>query len=123
MHAFAFLPAMGFTWYILDEVCFSHGQLYVAAPRVGHPDNIKFACTPDCNGNYYTPNIVYKEALTAACAAAPSAFAHQWGAFDPDHGEHRTPNNDAGRCCLPPPVCVPEDVYVRLPEQSIINTS
>ena len=31
----------------LNSPCFSHVQFHVAASRVGHPDNIKFAVVPD----------------------------------------------------------------------------
>ena len=44
--------------------CFSHGQLYVAASRVGHPEHIRFAVDLDENGERRTRNIVYREALT-----------------------------------------------------------
>ena len=47
----------------LPSPCFSHGQLYVAASRVGHPDHIKFAVAPDENGERRTRNVVYCEAL------------------------------------------------------------
>ena len=48
----------------LDQACFSHGQLYVAASRVGLPDDIRFACRPNERGEFRTANIVYVEALT-----------------------------------------------------------
>ena len=43
----------------LPSPCFSHGQLYVAASRVGHPDHIRFAVDRDKNGERRTRNQCY----------------------------------------------------------------
>ena len=55
------------TW--LDFVArvhrFAHGQLYVAASRVGRPAHIRFALDRDATtGTFRTRNVVYREALT-----------------------------------------------------------
>jgi ATP-dependent DNA helicase PIF1 len=47
----------------LERPCFSHGQLYVAASRVGMPDHIRFAVAPDENDEFRTANVVFHEAL------------------------------------------------------------
>ena len=47
----------------LRRACFAHGQLYVAASRVGHPDHLRFA-VERVDGDFLTKNIVYKEVLT-----------------------------------------------------------
>lgn len=47
----------------LRSQCFAHGQLYVAASRVGHPSHIRFAVAKT-NGVHMARNVVYREALT-----------------------------------------------------------
>ena len=107
----------------LDVPCFSHGQLYVAASRVGNPDNIRFSLEPNDNGDFCTPNIVYREALSAAPRVAQYTSATcVWGDFDADSGEHRSLNNEHGRCCSPL-TNVPEDVYINLSEAAIVQNN
>ena len=48
----------------LEEPVFTHGQLYVAASRVGHPENLKFAVKKEPGlPDTATRNPVFREAL------------------------------------------------------------
>ena len=50
----------------LPEPCFTHGQLYVAASRVGLPTHLRFAVPRDeATGAFRTRNVVFREALTS----------------------------------------------------------
>ena len=50
----------------LPEPCFTHGQLYVAASRVGLPAHLRFAVDwNDESQSYRTRNIVFRDALTS----------------------------------------------------------
>ena len=62
----------------------------------------------DEDGAFYTANIVYAEALTAGPSKSThyAASDYNWGSFNVDSGEHRSPNNEDGRCCLSRPMCV-----------------
>ena len=46
--------------------CFTHGQLYVAASRVGLPEHLHFAVPLDEETRTFrTRNVVFREALTS----------------------------------------------------------
>ena len=51
--------------WLVDHSCFTHGQLYVAASRVGHPEDLHFAIMKPAKPEeaYLTKNIVYREVL------------------------------------------------------------
>ena len=50
----------------LPDSCFTHGQLYVAASRVGLPAHLRFAVPWDEEtGSFRTRNIVFRDALTS----------------------------------------------------------
>ena len=53
----------------LFDACFGHGQLYVAASRVGRRSHLRFAVERDEAGAYRTANVVYREALSDVAAA------------------------------------------------------
>ena len=60
----------------LFDACFGHGQLYVAASRVGpvgRASHLRFAVERTEEGAYRTANVVYCEALTVLAAAAARA--------------------------------------------------
>ena len=52
--------------WLLGSPCFTHGQLYVAASRVGHPDDLHFAIMKPTKKEelpFLTKNVVYREVL------------------------------------------------------------
>ena len=49
---------------VLENQCFAHGQFYVAASRVGSPDEIKFVVAPDPGDDqFWVHNIVIQQAM------------------------------------------------------------
>jgi len=57
--------------WLVESPCFTHGQLYVAASRVGHPDDLHFAViTHGAERNFQTKNIVFREVLLHKSATA-----------------------------------------------------
>ena len=49
----------------LTDACFTHGQLYVAASRVGNRKHLRLAVAPNDEGAFVTRNVVFREALTS----------------------------------------------------------
>ena len=54
----------------LEQPCFSHGQLYVAASRLGDPSELSFWLDSDARGE--TLNVVYPEALLTGATSEQS---------------------------------------------------
>mmetsp|Transcript_21517 Transcript_21517/g.69471 ORF Transcript_21517/g.69471 Transcript_21517/m.69471 type:complete len:213 (-) Transcript_21517:68-706(-) len=70
----------------LAAQCFAHGQLYVAASRVGHPDRLRFAVLPDEEtGKFLVRNIVYREALTGGGGARAPDLNGRAGTHDDEY--------------------------------------
>ena len=78
--------AQGQTLERLAAQCFAHGQLYVAASRVGHPDRLRFAVLPDEEtGKFLVRNIVYREALTGGGGARAPDLNGRAGTHDDEY--------------------------------------
>ena len=75
----------------LADACFGHGQLYVAASRVGRASHLRFAIERDETGAYRTANVVYREALSDVAAADARAAPVEYDDAREETGDGTAP--------------------------------